>query len=505
MDSLIPDHSALNEHQREVYDKCINGSESIFCTGQGGTGKSFLLSCIVAKLKEDNASQRKSIAVTASTGSAAFLINGTTLHRFAGIGIEENNLDLMVGRARGRATIGNWINAKILIIDEISMISAQLFDNLSKVAQAIRKSDSPFGGIRLLMFGDFLQLPPVTRFKSRIKRVFESETWSELSPISMELSTSMRQSDPDLTEMLNKVRLGVCHDDTEKYIQSFDKDIIYDDGIEPVRLHAKKDKVAQHNAEMLERIDSPVVIHDAKDSGNASALNQCPAEKQLSLKIGAQVMLIRNLATGLVNGTIGTIQDFISHKDHGRDIPLVKILQLNGSSITRMIAPVEWTMETPNGDIIAKRMQIPLILAWSMTIHKSQGKTIPRICIDMEGIFENGQAYVALSRCVDPENIQVRNFVKECVLSDRPSVEFHCLLKARGNKIKSIVQQRQSGVSQSGSRPRVRVYRRKIAATPVASDTTQLWDHHKADTLTMLGQLSLQETQHRLDHDSETF
>lgn len=426
----------LNTDQQLMFEACTSGTESIICTGQGGTGKSILLSVIVSHFKSIDVKNASRIAVTASTGVAAYLIGGITLHRFAGTGIEENDIDNMIFMASRKNNKKVWQNTDILIIDEVSMLSATLFDNLSKVAQMIRKSNLPFGGIRLILFGDFLQLPPISRNKTRVKRIFESDIWEQLNPMPFELRDVIRQQNPVITTLLESIRVGMCTDSMEAYIQGLARDIEVADNIEPVRLYALRDRANSYNSDRLEQLDGQSEVYISRDYGQASTLKQCPALEILELKIGAQVILIRNLNRYLVNGSIGTIIGFKAIENSEEKYPIVSMLMSNGMRHKLTIGPIEWRMSMPDGTLISSRIQIPLILAWAITIHKSQGQTIPRLSIDMNGIFEKGQAYVALSRCINPDNMQVLNFKKENIMADKECVIFHYIVRQQMDKLR---------------------------------------------------------------------
>ncbi len=414
---------SLSPGQIKAYDACIGGTRSVFCTGEGGTGKSWLVECIIAHYKLLPQEQSSKIAVTASTGMAAFLVKGITLHRFAGIGVEENDLDVMVGRARYGNSRALWRDTSILIIDEISMISGELFENLSHIGQILRSSSAPFGGIRLLMFGDFLQLPPVS--KTATERVFETSAWDDLDVDIYYLKTILRQRDPYFASALSNIRQGICPDETEMYIQSLDRTVQYDDGIEPVRLYALRRSVDSYNTVRLDAIHAQSHTYTAVDSGNISILNACPAPKQINLKQGAQVMLIRNMGSGAVNGSIGIIEGFDYCNTTKSFQPMVRLAIPGAGSRLLHISPTAWQNIMPDGRVISQRIQIPLILAWAITIHKSQGQTIPRLIVNMSGVFENGQAYVALSRSSDPSQLQVINFDKSLVRADPAAVLFY--------------------------------------------------------------------------------
>lgn len=464
---------SLNEEQADAFKECIHGQSSIFCTGRGGTGKSRVTESIIRYFRDAQSEDNYQVAVTASTGIAAYLIKGITLHRFAGIGIIEDDREQMYLKASKGKSLQYWLDTDILIIDEISMISAQLFDNLSYIAQRIRGSSEPFGGIRVLMFGDFLQLPPVAKKSSRVPRVFEGEIWKELNPTVFTLSIIMRQQDELFTEMVSNIRLGKCNTQVCEYFESLSRDIEYHDGIEPVRLYSLRATTDDYNQSKLNELSAQLRTYESIDHGDVGSLSQCPAPRNLKVKSGSQVMLIRNIGGSAVNGSIGTVIGFKYVREARSFQPLVKFIGHGGESFIISISRFKWETIAPNGTVTSSRSQIPLILAWAITIHKSQGQTIPRLYVDLARVFEYGQAYVALSRCVDPSSLQVVNFTKDSVKVDIECLEYY-------------------------EPPR------EYPATDVATSTRQSWGNNTADTLRMLGHLSIQETSISSNQDSET-
>ena len=461
----------LNQEQVAIFKECIHGSSSVFCTGRGGTGKSSVTESVIRYFRDGQFEGEHQIAVTASTGIAAYLIRGITLHRFAGVGIMEDNKVEMHRKATRGKSAQYWRKTDVLVIDEISMISAQFFDNLSYVAQKMRHSDEPFGGIRLLMFGDFLQLPPVSKKDMRVPRVFEGDVWKQLSPKVFTLNKIMRQQDGVFTDMVSKVRLGKCTSDVCDYFESLSRDIEYYDGIEPVRLYSLRKTTDEYNQSQLDKINASTKIYESIDRGDEKSLLQCPAPKTLKLKSGCQVMLTRNLGKSAVNGSIGTLIGFKYVSDMRSFQPLVKFVGHDGQSFTMSVPRCTWETVAPTGVVMSSRTQVPLILAWAITIHKSQGQTIPRLYVDLNRVFECGQAYVALSRCTDPSCLQVIGFNKDIV-----KVDLNCL-----NYYDPIPE---------------------YPATSVARSTQERWDNNQADTLMMLGQLSIQETSHSTQETS---
>ena len=509
--------SSLNEEQCKAFEECINGVGSVLCTGQGGTGKSWLLECVVRYFREFPLSDSKLVAVTASTGVAAFLIKGMTLHRFAGTGIEETNLSMMIAKAsRGQSRL-YWRDTGILIVDEVSMVSATFFENLSLLAKSIRGSQLPFGGIRLIMFGDFLQLPPVSKVDHSTVRIFHTDAWQEMCPKVIELKSIVRQTDAQFIKVLSEIRYGICSDETEAYIRSLDRDLPHEDGVDPIRLFAKKDPTNSYNASMLQSLDNPndpqtkSMIYKSIDTGDKTLLRLCPAPQTLELKKGAQVMVTRNIAAGVVNGSIGTIMDFDSTTSAFLRKPRVRLMMPDGNFSEILVNRVSWETIAPDGKVMASRVQFPLILAWAVTMHKSQGQTLPKAFVDMSGVFETGQAYVALSRCSDPSRLRVSNFRKSHVMAAQSCVRFYHDLSAESDTsdLPSYTQDTRPSIPEDNPPNYL-----ESGATEVASATEQPWDstvavppllHEQAlDTQIMLGNLSLQENSNYSQSDLES-
>ncbi len=487
--------SALNSEQREVFEECIHGTTSLFCTGQGGTGKSRLLECVVKHFREFPLPNNKLVAVTASTGIASQMIRGMTFHKFAGVGIEEDNFPEMLRRASRGQSKTYWENSDILIIDEISMVSPKFFDNLSLVASNIRNSTVPYGGMRLLMFGDFLQLPPIFKNQDDAMYVFDTDAWKNLNPKTMQLHKIVRQNDQKFIHVLSQLRYGICNEQTEDYIRGFERELEYNDSIEPVKLFAKRNTTDLYNLSKLSTIESKTFKYQSIDSGDLGSLKQCPAPRTLELKEGCQVILIRNTTSAAVNGSIGTVVGFETSRNSFLPKPIVNLVSVDGQCTKLTLNRVTWDTVAPNGKVLSSRKQFPLLLAWAITIHKSQGQTIPRLSIDMEGVFEYSQAYVALSRSSDPNSLQVLNFKKELVIASSACVEFY-------NKISPIDLHAKLPDSEVAHIP---LQHTTDDATGVALGTNTQWEQNKAnqplmsdatiETQIMLGHLSLQDMQ----------
>ena len=389
-------------NQEKAFELMLN--HNIFLTGPAGSGKSYL----VKKFCDFCSKHYKKFAVTALTGSAAYLIKGKTLHSWAGIklgqGSKEDLLKLVNSKFKCKM---NWKYTDVLIIDEISMLTRELFNKLDYIGRFIRGNiEEPFGGIQLILIGDFCQLPPITELENNF--CFMSQLWEQAIEYNVYLNKIYRQSDPIFQNALNKIRIGSKDNEILNILESCSKKKINSDAlIQPTKLFPYKKDVDLINKKHLSKLNQEIqsfkvklkieYIDETWEESQINYLinqmdNSSSYKSKLELAVGAQVMLIRNLDqdVGLINGSRGVIQSF----QEGTNYPYVKFL--SGQII--LIEPFEWEYEEEKKGTI-KRIQIPLILSWCMSIHKSQGLSMDCVKIDIgKKIFEYGQVYVALSR-----------------------------------------------------------------------------------------------------------
>uniref|UniRef100_A0A2H8TMV8 ATP-dependent DNA helicase PIF1 n=1 Tax=Melanaphis sacchari TaxID=742174 RepID=A0A2H8TMV8_9HEMI len=406
---LVSLKDKLTDEQKEVVD-AVNTNNNIFFTGSAGTGKSFLLRYIVNTLPPDVT------MVTASTGASACLIGGVTLHSFAGIGNGECTIERGIEMASKSSTAQVWRKCKILIIDEISMVDGEYFEKLDKIAKAVRKRDEPFGGIKLVLCGDFLQLPPVKQGKSRF--CFQTKTWAECRFRCFNLKFVHRQSDNEFIKILNELRLGNIDPVTAVKLKSTASNLLEQDGIVPTRLCCRTADAQLINQQKIFDLPGKVYKFEAFDSGPTKTLDDhTPVAKSFVLKSGAQVMLLKNLSvsSGLVNGARGVVKDFDKNGS-----PCVQFKC--GNIVT--IKPEKWIVKTPTGQFIS-RQQVPLKLAWAFSIHKSQGLTLDCVEISLGRVFEAGQAYVALSRAKSLLSLRILDFDKKHVWANPDVIAFY--------------------------------------------------------------------------------
>ncbi|PSC73053.1 ATP-dependent DNA helicase PIF1 [Micractinium conductrix] len=411
-----------DEQQRAL--QLVQSGRSIFFTGCAGTGKSLLLRHILRCLP------RNTTFVTGTTGLAACHLGGTTINSYAGIGRGEGSLESLVRMAGRGESLQRWRATTHLIVDEVSMMDGRLFDTLEAVARKVRGSAAPFGGIQLILSGDFHQLPPVAKGRegaAQRKFCFEAESWARCIPESCFLSKVFRQSDNEFVDLLGKIRSGSCpQDKVSQLLKTCARPLPTDDGILPTKLFTHREDVDLINAQQLKALPSEPHKFVAQDVGSGEVLAAaCPARRTLELKVGAQVTLIKNISQrqGLVNGARGVVEKF----NDSQGLPVVRFA--NGRVLT--ISRERWTIAS-GGRLAAQRVQLPLDLAWAMSVHKSQGLTLDRAEVSLERAFEPGMAYVALSRVRSLEGLRIiGSIAAQALRADPKVVLFYTRLRQR--------------------------------------------------------------------------
>jgi ATP-dependent DNA helicase PIF1 len=441
----------LSVEQQLAFDKFVEG-KNVFITGPGGSGKSAL----IKKIWKYCLSNEKKVSVTALTGCAAILLDckATTLHSWAGIGLGNGSLDDIVTKIlKNKNKKKNWKVTSVLIVDEVSMLSLKLFNLLNAIGKQVREDRRPFGGLQIIFSGDFYQLPPVgdkddidsTRF------CFESEDWNASFPTQIELVKIFRQKDETYATILNQLRQGILKKKTVDILSSLvgkekPKDLI----VEPTKLFPTRLQVDEINSEKMKTIDSEIVnfemqflkdlpINTMHEKTVRSFFhnddivrefefiaNNLICDKFLNVKLGSQVMCIVNIKDEfgvdiLCNGSQGKITGFCL-------ITKAPIVLFN-NGITKTMSPYIWLSEKIPGVGVS---QIPLILAWALTIHKSQGASLDSAEIDAgSGIFECGQTYVALSRVKSLEGLYLTSFDISKIRINKKVKEFYQNLSLR--------------------------------------------------------------------------
>ena len=374
---------------------------NVFLTGEPGSGKTHTTNQYVAYLRSCGIEP----AITASTGIAATHIGGYTIHSWSGIGVRRDLTKYDLDRiGQNRNIVRRVGNARILIIDEVSMLSARTLAMVDAVCREIRRNQQPFGGLKVILVGDFFQLPPVNKRESdqdqesftpdtlKEQFAFFASAWDALNPIVCYLSEQHRQEDTIFLEFLAAVRKNSVAESHRVLLRTR-----YapkpKDGI--TQLYSHNADVDQINYEELAKLPGKTKVFEMEARGPeklvAALKRGCLSPETLSLKVGARVMFTRNDITmhRYVNGTLGVVTGF--SKENGW--PIVKT---NGGK-TIYAEPDEWHIED-GGRVLARIIQIPLRLAWAMTVHKSQGMSLDAAHMDLSDTFEYGQGYVALSR-----------------------------------------------------------------------------------------------------------
>lgn len=371
--------------------------ESAMLTGPAGTGKTFVLNQFIKLAKYEG----KHVSVTATTGLAATHLGGTTIHAWAGIGV----LDAIPSGfaehiAKGRREIIE--KTDVLIIDEISMLHDYRLDMVDEACRLVRRKDEPFGGIQVIMSGDFYQLPPVNRADSREGGfVVNSQVWRDLDPVILYLSEQHRQNEGDvLLDILTSMRANeLRRHHAEALLARADFEPPEDAML--TELHTTNVNVDRINEQRLAELGGDELIYQQHTTGSVNYVENLQrsvlAPAALTLKEGALVMAVKNdPQRRYANGSIGTVTDF----EPGTDYPVVEFL--NGKLVTMM--PDTW--ELRDGDKKrASISQVPLRLAWAITVHKSQGMTLDAARIDLRKAFVPGMGYVALSRVKNLDNL----------------------------------------------------------------------------------------------------
>jgi ATP-dependent DNA helicase PIF1 len=424
---------SMNKGQREFFEFFFAGF-NIFLTGAAGTGKSYVIKKIFEFLDQKHVFYGK----TATTGVAALNIGGSTLHSWSGMGLaDDDGMALLTKVNNNQKAVNRIKGTRILFVDEISMADSNLLDKLDIVCQYVRNSDQPFGGIQVVLVGDFLQLPPVFKNFQKELFAFDSEAWKSAKIQTVHLTEIVRQHDqPKFAEYLNEVRFGVAGD--HSILKPCINRVFPNDGIKPVRLFCKNIDVDTFNGTELAKINAQEKVYYAIDEGGekwTTFFNKnCLAPQVLRLRIGAQVMLLSNVDVnnGLVNGSVGIVESF------SPEGPVVRF-----TTCEHVVEPHEWEIKQDEplitGEIkrvkVASRKQLPLKLAWAVTVHKSQGATLDRAEIDISEAFAAGQVYVALSRVRTLESLSIKAFSPYKIMANQRCVKFYFEQEAEKERV----------------------------------------------------------------------
>lgn len=419
----------LSSDFKATLDSIENDRKNLFVTGRAGTGKSTLLQLL------RNTTRRKNVVV-APTGIAALNVKGQTIHSF--FGFPPKPLERQEIKKRRNRKI--YQNLELLIIDEISMVRADLLDNIDYFLRINRENPQPFGGLQVVFFGDLFQLPPVVASDAEAMRFqlyydspyfFSAQVFQDFFELEvMELRKVYRQDSRHFLRLLEAVRLNrIDFEDleelNERYLPNFEAPDFY------ITLTARNATADRINRLELGKLTTKDMVYLAKISGDFSS-RVYPTEPALKLKVGAQVMFVKNdPEKQFVNGTIGKI------KSIKEDEAVVVVEEASGFQRELTVVPMSWEIikyksnltdpQKIEAEVVGTFTQLPIKLAWAITIHKSQGKTFDKVIIDLgKGAFEHGQTYVALSRCRTLEGIVLKEMIRpRDIMIDQKIVEWY--------------------------------------------------------------------------------
>ncbi len=419
----------MTEQIAEAYALMEKSNKNMLLTGRAGTGKSTLLKYFVENT-------RKNVVVLAPTGVAALNVGGQTIHSFFRFGI-----DITPDKVKKVPKYSEKLYKSIdtIVIDEISMVRSDIFECINQFMKINgKKKRLPFGGVQMILVGDIYQLPPVVSRNEReifseLYRgyyFFDSEAYQNADFVYIELEKIFRQRDGKFIEILNAIRNNTVTDEQLKLLNTrVDEDFIPAGKDMYIQLTSTRDMADRINLAQLSAIESELFTFFGTVNGDFDE-KLLPTDMELNLKAGSQIMLINNDPDGRwVNGTIGRITDF---EQTGDDALIVAELE-DGETVE--ISPHTWKIIRYNYDREQKKIvteqigsftQYPVILAWAITIHKSQGKTFEKVIIDLgRGTFAHGQLYVALSRCKSLDGLVLRRPVeKRHIIMERKVVDF---------------------------------------------------------------------------------
>lgn len=395
---------------------------SVYLTGEAGSGKTYLLNKFISFLRK----QKAEVAITASTGIAATHIGGITIDSWSGLGIRDDvSQSDIIHICQNHHLQKRIRKTKVLIIDEISMLHGKRLDGIDRICKTIKQNNLPFGGIQIIMCGDFFQLPPVSDRRENYDYVFKSKIWKEINPHILYLTSQHRQTEGELNTVLAAIRNNQVDDNIKNILrqtatQKFDERII------PTKLYTHNIDVDEINKKQLDLINQESHIYEMVSVGNENITTMlkrgCLAPEILILKKGAQVMFVRNnYKLGYFNGTVGKVIGFSRNND-----PIVETYERQKITVGKN----SWNI-MEDGKTVAEIIQYPLRLAWAITVHKSQGMTLSVAEIDLSKSFVRGMGYVALSRVKSLSGVKLLGINEIALQVDPEITEFDKILRQK--------------------------------------------------------------------------
>jgi ATP-dependent DNA helicase PIF1 len=398
--------------QKQALNVMMGGS-NVFLTGAPGAGKTYVLGEFVGRAMRAG----KRVAVTASTGIAATHIGGTTIHSWSGLGIRDYlTEDDRRWLGSNDRLMKRYNSVDVLVIDEVSMLHGSLLDIVNQAAKLLRQNPAPFGGLQVILVGDLFQLPPINRGGEALDFIHQSEAWAELNPEICYLTEQHRQQDSDgLLNLLEAMRRGELNQVHEELLQ--ERLSLRPMAQTPVtRLYSHNVDVDAINQRHLTALTGEARIYGMVTKGRKARVEQLVksvlAPETLVLKVDTEVMfVVNNFADGFANGSRGRIVDFTAD-----NMPVVKLT--NGRVI--VVEPHSWSL-SEDGRVRAEAAQLPLRLAWAITIHKSQGMSLDAAEVDLSRAFTPGMGYVALSRVRSLEGLYLQG-INQMALAMHPQI-----------------------------------------------------------------------------------
>ena len=407
----------------------LKTGQNVFLTGSAGTGKTYILNEYILYLK----SRKIYPTIVAPTGIAASHLGGQTIHSYFSLGIRDEIDDSFIQNLLEKKYLQiRFSKLNVLIIDETSMVSPFIFSSINMILQAFKKNNKPFGGIQVILSGDFFQLPPISKTKDNKRFAWQSPAWKELDLQTCYLEKKFRQNDDVLIAILDEIRSGNISKRTYDALNSRINTSL-DTSFKPTKLYTHNLDVDKINNDELNKLSTQehnfLYTSEGAKSNIEKIFKSSMVQENMVLKKDAVVMFIKNNPEkGYINGTTGIVIDF--SKDE--NLPIVKL----SNGYTVKVTPEDWSIENDKGSITAKVSQLPLKLAWAITIHKSQGMTLDSAQIDLSKTFEVGQGYVALSRIKNIEGLQLIGFNDTALMVDPLILSIDDRIKQASQKAK---------------------------------------------------------------------